>query len=78
MGCIEKYLPEHEFVRIHRSYVVNLQMIDSLTRTEVTMDDNAILPIGKTYRQNLFGRFKLLGTNKTEPDSTDTKTGGRA
>jgi DNA-binding LytR/AlgR family response regulator len=56
MKQLEKVLPPNRFVRIHRSYIVALDKIDSIERQEIYIDDH-ILPIGVTY-QDVF--FKLL------------------
>ncbi len=45
-------LPSKDFVRIHRSYIVSLNHIDSITKKEVEIADK-ILPIGNSYRNNL-------------------------
>lgn len=45
------------FVRIHRSYSVNISLIDDIFPTEVTLHDHKV-PIGKSYREEL---FKALG-----------------
>jgi len=45
-------LPANDFVRIHRSYIVSLHHIDSITKKEVEIADK-ILPIGNSYRNNL-------------------------
>lgn len=45
------------FVRIHRSYSVNINMIDDVFPTEVSVQGTK-LPIGKSYKDEL---FKALG-----------------
>lgn len=44
------HLPKDKFIRIHRSYAVSLDKIDSITTSEIIIK-NHHLPIGKTYRQ---------------------------
>ncbi|MFT3935618.1 MAG: LytTR family transcriptional regulator DNA-binding domain-containing protein [Chitinophagaceae bacterium] len=51
-------LPSHNFVRIHRSYIVSLNHIDSITKKEVEIADK-ILPIGNSYRNNLLDIVKM-------------------
>jgi two-component system LytT family response regulator len=51
-------LPSKEFVRIHRSYIVSLNHIDSITKKEVEIADK-ILPIGNSYRNNLLDIVKM-------------------
>ena len=45
------------FIRIHRSYVVNLSLIDDIFPTEIALQ-NVKIPIGRSYRPEL---FKALG-----------------
>lgn len=50
-------LPARNFVRIHRSYIVSLNHIESITKKEVEIADK-ILPIGNSYRNNLLDIVK--------------------
>ncbi|MEP7279318.1 MAG: LytTR family transcriptional regulator DNA-binding domain-containing protein [Bacteroidota bacterium] len=50
-------LPSRNFVRIHRSYIVSLNYIESITKKEVEIADK-ILPIGNSYRNNLLDIVK--------------------
>lgn len=51
-------LPAKNFVRIHRSYIVSLNHIDSITKKEVEIAEK-ILPIGNSYRNNLLDIVKM-------------------
>ena len=46
-------LPQDRFLRIHRSYLVNLSDIREYTRTSVTLDGGPTLPVGDIYRPAL-------------------------
>lgn len=50
-------LPAKNFVRIHRSYIVSLNHVESITKKEVEIADK-ILPIGNSYRNNLLDIVK--------------------
>ena len=50
-GIIEK-LPENKFVRIHRSYVVNKNKVDSVQKNNIKIQ-SVELPVGKLYRHEL-------------------------
>jgi two-component system, LytTR family, response regulator len=50
-------LPSKNFVRIHRSYIVSLNHVESITKKEVEIADK-ILPIGNSYRNNLLDIVK--------------------
>jgi len=45
-------LPPQEFVRIHRSYIISISHIESITKKEVEIAEK-ILPIGNSYRAHL-------------------------
>lgn len=45
---LEKKLPKGDFMRVHRSYVVRLDQIDTIERNRLFIGDS-IIPIGKTY-----------------------------
>lgn len=44
-------LPEDEFIRVHRSYVVSLSNIDCISKNEVLIGKKSI-PIGESYRES--------------------------
>ena len=50
-------LDQKIFIRIHRSYSVNINLVDDVFPTEVSVEGRKI-PIGKSYREEL---FKALG-----------------
>ena len=49
---IEQLLPSNLFKRIHRSFIVSLQKIDSYTAEEVEVN-GVLLPVGRDYRHVL-------------------------
>ena len=50
---LAEQLPEDRFLRIHRSYLVNLSEIRVYTRTSVTLESGPTLPVGDIYRPAL-------------------------
>jgi len=48
----EAKLPQAEFIRIHRSFMISLQHIDCISRNEVLIGKHSI-PIGDAYREEL-------------------------
>ena len=59
MKDIEVKLPQLNFTRVHRSYIVQLDKINALEENACIIDGNRI-PIGKSYKDNLMGRINLL------------------
>ncbi|PVX47193.1 LytTR family two component transcriptional regulator [Flavobacterium sp. 103] len=53
----EKCLPEKNFMRIHKSYIVALDKIDT-TEKDFVIIKNERLPVGITYRRELIDRLK--------------------
>ncbi|MGN6179033.1 MAG: LytR/AlgR family response regulator transcription factor [Mucilaginibacter sp.] len=53
MKKMEDALPERHFVRVHKSYIVSLNKIDSIERSRIWIGDK-IIPVGDTYRDDFF------------------------
>ena len=53
MKKMEEHLPP-SFMRIHRSYIVNLTKIQEVNKNRVIMDANTYLPIGDLYKDAFF------------------------
>ena len=53
---LEMKLPSLQFLRIHRSYIVNLKKIDSYTNEFIEIEKNAI-PISRTYKENVLKKL---------------------
>lgn len=47
-------LPPESFLRIHRSYIVNMTHIRSVSRGRISLDRNQELPIGDLYKEQVF------------------------
>ncbi len=48
--AIENYLPPNQFMRIHRSFIVNLDKITIIDKQRVVFDGNTFLPISDQYK----------------------------
>ena len=62
MKKMEEKLPEN-FMRIHRSYIVNLTKIQEINKNRIIMDAETFLPIGDMYKET-FQKYidtKFLG-----------------
>src|SRR5476651_1568764 len=53
MKKMEDALPERHFVRVHKSYIVALNKIDSIERSRIFIGDK-VIPVGDTYRDQFF------------------------
>lgn len=53
MKKIDEILPNHLFVRVHKSYIVALDKIESIERSRILIGDK-IIPIGDTHRDYFF------------------------
>lgn len=60
MKQLEEVLPANRFVRVHKSYIVALDKINSIERQEIQIKDR-IIPIGNTYQEHF---NNLVGTRK--------------
>ena len=58
-----KDLPPENFVRIHRSYIVNIRNVEGFTGNCVKMNGQYI-PIGREYRKDFFEHFSFVGVRK--------------
>lgn len=53
MKKMEDALPERHFMRVHKSYIVSINKIDSIERSRIFIGDK-IIPVGDTYREEFF------------------------
>lgn len=60
MGELEKLLPRALFFRIQRSYLVNLQYVDSYDAKSVTLKNGEILPLKSRDFQKAYHEFMFL------------------
>lgn len=56
---IESILPVDEFLRVHRSYVVNIQNVTGFEGNLLFVNKTQI-PVSKSFRNNVFKRFQVL------------------
>jgi two-component system LytT family response regulator len=54
---LEKVLPPARFIRVHKSYVVALDKIESLEKDFVRIH-NQLIPVSETYKKVLHGKIK--------------------
>lgn len=59
LKAMEERLHPSELIRIHRSFMVNLQRIDAI-EDNIVQIGGKLIPIGRTYREALMKRLRLL------------------
>lgn len=50
LKSLETQLPENNFMRVHKSYIVNLQKINTIERNEIVYEDGTIIPVSQQYK----------------------------
>ncbi len=56
MKKMEETLPQTQFIRVHKSYIISLDKIESIERSRISISSK-IIPIGDTYREEFFRRI---------------------
>jgi DNA-binding LytR/AlgR family response regulator len=59
ISYLEESLPHQQFLRIHRSFIVNIDKIDAYSATDVEIGKHSI-PIGRNYKNDV---MKVLAKN---------------
>jgi DNA-binding LytR/AlgR family response regulator len=53
MKKMEETLPKGEFIRVHKSYIIAIDKIESIERSRIAITGK-IIPSGDTYRDEFF------------------------
>lgn len=63
MKKMEERLTSHDFMRIHKSYIISLHHIAEINKSRVVLDNENEIPIGDSYRDKLtdYVNQKFLG-----------------
>lgn len=59
LGALEEKLKGLPFVRVHRSYLVNVQHIEAIEEDQLLINKERI-PVGKSFRDNFYRRLQQL------------------
>jgi two-component system LytT family response regulator len=62
MNSIQEILPIENFIRVHKSYIISIQHIETYKGPELTFNVNEEIkkiPIGATYKEELIKRLKI-------------------
>lgn len=57
LSSIEKELPAELFIRIHRSFIINIQQIDHYTSSYIMLDDRHFT-IGRNYKEQVLSNLE--------------------
>lgn len=63
LARIEERLPQNQFIRIQRSFLVNIDHVKKLVGCSLIVD-NRIFKIGESYKQQVLSKFIFLGIHK--------------
>jgi DNA-binding LytR/AlgR family response regulator len=50
MKAIEEQLPSDQFMRVHRSYIVNLKKVSVIERNRIVFDGKVYIPVSEQYK----------------------------
>ena len=56
MKSLEEKLPSDRFMRVHRSYIVNLKHVSIVERSRIVFDKDVYIPVSDQYKDN-FQKF---------------------
>lgn len=57
---METTLPAESFLRVHRSYIVNIKRIASYTKGRIFLDNGEYIPLGENYKERFLEYFNKL------------------
>lgn len=62
---LQEKLPESLFVRVHKSYLVNLSRVSEVSGGVLYMEGGKAIPIGDSYRSSLMNQMRGEGAGKS-------------
>jgi len=60
LKAIENKLNTSDFIRVHKSFIISVTKIDSISKSRINIEKHEI-PISENYRENI---FNIIGKNK--------------
>jgi len=51
MKSLEQKLPDSKFMRVHRSYIVNMDKITTVERFRIVFDNKVFIPVSENYKE---------------------------
>ncbi len=59
LKTMEEKLPASKFIRVHRSYMVNIAKLDVVAGGHLEIG-RKVVPLSKSYKESLFGRLRMV------------------
>lgn len=56
LKSLEQRLPQKQFMRVHKSFIVNLEKITVIERNEIYYDNGTVIPVSNQYR-DIFQKY---------------------
>ena len=57
---MESSLQTAQFMRVHRSYIINLDYVSSYTKGRVFLSNDDYVPIGESYKEQFLGYMESV------------------
>jgi DNA-binding LytR/AlgR family response regulator len=61
ISYLEQKLPEEDFLRVHRSFIISIRKIKAFNANQIELEDNKELPIGRSYKPLVLERLTANG-----------------
>ncbi|MFC5623287.1 LytR/AlgR family response regulator transcription factor [Algoriphagus winogradskyi] len=59
LQSVEIMLPEWTFVRVQKSFLINITKLQKIFHKEIILDNGMIVPLGDSYKDQLLNTYKL-------------------
>jgi two-component system LytT family response regulator len=53
---MDEFLPNDQFMRVHRSFIVNMDKISTIERNRIVFDKDVYIPVSEQYKAD-FQKF---------------------
>jgi len=63
MSGMQRILPEEQFIRVHKSYIISIYPIREISGNEIVLNyqnKTRVIPIGATYKEELMNRLTIV------------------
>ena len=60
LQSVEIMLPELTFVRVQKSFLVNITKLEKILHKEIILDNGIVIPLGDSYKDQLLNAYKLF------------------